>query len=117
MLMPDLPWQVRALSLPSAAEFNFADFLANPSDVRDWNIQGLPADDFSTENGVTVTRGRRWPLMIDPQGQVRASDGGRAPSSQGAVGPDPDASTGRGRMLPPSLRVPTQGREIRSPQY
>jgi len=62
--------QVRQLSLPSSADFDFALFLANPSDVRDWNIQGLPADDFSTENGVMVTRGRRWPLMIDPQGQA-----------------------------------------------
>jgi hypothetical protein len=38
--------------------------------VRDWNIQGLPADAFSTENGVLVTRGTRWPLMIDPQEQA-----------------------------------------------
>ena len=27
-------------------------------------------DDFSTENGVISTRGRRWSLMIDPQGQA-----------------------------------------------
>ena len=38
--------------------------------MRDWNIQGLPADAFSTENGVLVTRGTRWPLMIDPQEQA-----------------------------------------------
>lgn len=27
--------------------------------MRDWNIQGLPSDAFSTENGVIVTRGNR----------------------------------------------------------
>ncbi len=33
--------------------FSFATFLAKPTDVRDWNIQGLPADNFSTENGIS----------------------------------------------------------------
>ena len=55
---------------PVRPEFDFCLFLANPEDVRDWNIQGLPADAFSTENGVLVTRGTRWPLMIDPQEQA-----------------------------------------------
>lgn len=62
--------RVREQNIPSSEDFNFAGFLANPTDVRDWNIQGLPADQFSTENGVIVTRGRRWPLMVDPQGQA-----------------------------------------------
>ena len=56
--------------LPISDNFNFSLFLAKPTDVRDWNIQGLPADNFSTENGVIVTRCSRWPLMIDPQGQA-----------------------------------------------
>lgn len=38
--------------------------------VRQWNIWGLPKDDFSTDNGIAVDQGRRWPLCIDPQ--VRA---------------------------------------------
>jgi len=62
--------EVNALALPFSDGFDFANFLANPTDVRDWNIKGLPKDDFSTENGVIVTRGNRWPLMIDPQAQA-----------------------------------------------
>lgn len=62
--------QLQQLAVPSSPKFDFAGFLADPSDVRDWNIQGLPSDSFSTENGVMVTRGRRWPLMIDPQSQA-----------------------------------------------
>ena len=63
----ELPPQVKALNIPASEKFDFALFLADPKNVRDWNIQGLPSDSFSTENGVMVTRGSRWPLMIDPQ--------------------------------------------------
>lgn len=56
--------------LPVTDKFNFTTFLAKSTDVREWNIKGLPKDDFSTENGVISTRGGRWPLMIDPQGQA-----------------------------------------------
>jgi hypothetical protein len=62
--------EVRKLEIPVSPEFDLCEFLVNPTRVRDWNIQGLPSDGFSTENGVIVTRGRRWPLMIDPQCQA-----------------------------------------------
>nr|XP_039250408.1 dynein heavy chain 2, axonemal-like [Styela clava] len=62
--------QVRSLNIPCTPSFTFAEFLSKPTIVRDWNIQGLPSDSFSTENGVIVTRGDRWPLMVDPQGQA-----------------------------------------------
>lgn len=69
----DRTWlpMIADLRIPASTGFSFSDFLADPSDVRDWNILGLPADSFSTENGVMTTRGRRWPLMIDPQGQAK----------------------------------------------
>jgi hypothetical protein len=60
-------FQVKRLEIPASPTFSFNNFLADPGDVREWNIQGLPADAFSSENGVLVTRSNRWPLMIDPQ--------------------------------------------------
>lgn len=59
--------QVKQLSIPASDTFDFCGFLADPPTVQDWNIQGLPGDAFSTANGVIVTRGKRWPLLIDPQ--------------------------------------------------
>ncbi len=40
--------------------------------MRDWRLWGLPADDVSVDNGILVSKGKRWPLMIDPQGQANA---------------------------------------------
>ena len=46
--------------------------LGDPVKIRQWQIAGLPKDQFSVDNGIIVTNARRWPLMIDPQ--VRNSD-------------------------------------------
>ncbi|KAK4469213.1 hypothetical protein MN116_006788 [Schistosoma mekongi] len=61
---------IRTENVPVTDPFIFTEFLADPTQVREWNIQGLPRDTFSIENGVIVTRGNRWPLMIDPQNQA-----------------------------------------------
>lgn len=52
--------QVQTLQIPCTPGFSFAVFLSKPTTVRDWNIQGLPTDSFSTENGVIVNRGNRF---------------------------------------------------------
>jgi dynein heavy chain len=44
--------------------------LGDPVRIRQWNIDGLPTDGFSIDNGIVVFNARRWPLMIDPQGQA-----------------------------------------------
>ena len=51
--------QISELQVPCLPHFTFDKFLSNPTKVRDWNIQGLPSDAFSTENGIIVTRGNR----------------------------------------------------------
>lgn len=44
--------------------------LGDPILIRKWNLQGLPTDSFSVDNGIAVFNSRRWPLMIDPEGQA-----------------------------------------------
>lgn len=57
-------------NIPISEKPNIIDVLAHPFMIRQWNADGLPRDEFSTENAILVTKGRRWPLMIDPQEQA-----------------------------------------------
>ena len=57
-------------SVPVSADFTLRKMLGDPVTIMQWGIWGLPADEFSIENGIISTLGRRWPLMIDPQGQA-----------------------------------------------
>lgn len=56
--------------IPISENISITNILAHPFMIRKWNTEGLPRDEFSTENAILVTRGRRWPLMIDPQEQA-----------------------------------------------
>ncbi|CAN0363151.1 unnamed protein product, partial [Hapterophycus canaliculatus] len=38
--------------------------------IRGWTIVGLPSDGHSVENGIFMSLARRYPLLIDPQGQA-----------------------------------------------
>lgn len=58
------------LNIPISSTFSLINILGDPYVIRQWNAEGLPRDTVSTENGILVTEGRRWPLMIDPQDQV-----------------------------------------------
>ncbi|KAL2735253.1 dynein axonemal heavy chain 2 [Vespula squamosa] len=62
--------EVNEKEIPMSPRLDVKEFLADPTTIREWNIQGLPSDGFSTENGIIVTRGTRWPLVIDPQCQA-----------------------------------------------
>ncbi|XP_072306337.1 dynein axonemal heavy chain 12 [Eucyclogobius newberryi] len=60
----------KSRNIPSSDEFSLSKTLGDPIKIRAWNIAGLPNDSFSIDNGVIVSNSRRWPLMIDPQGQA-----------------------------------------------
>lgn len=57
-------------AIPSSKVFSLQECLGDPVKIREWGIFGLPNDSFSIDNGIMVANARRWPLMIDPQGQA-----------------------------------------------
>lgn len=56
--------------IPCSEIFSLNITLGEPVKIRAWTIAGLPVDSFSIDNGIIVSNSRRWPLMIDPQGQA-----------------------------------------------
>lgn len=56
-------------TIPCSKHFTLNATLGEPVAIRAWNIAGLPIDAFSVDNGIIVSKSRRWPLMIDPQGR------------------------------------------------
>ena len=56
--------------VPMSERFDLQEIVGDPVAIRGWNLQGLPTDSFSIDNGIIISVARRWPLMIDPQGQA-----------------------------------------------
>ncbi|XP_072835621.2 dynein axonemal heavy chain 7 isoform X1 [Pogona vitticeps] len=61
---------LKARGIPCSDDFSLTTTLGEPVKIRAWNISGLPSDSFSIDNGIIISNARRWPLMIDPQGQA-----------------------------------------------
>ncbi|XP_059835308.1 dynein axonemal heavy chain 3 [Hypanus sabinus] len=65
-------WQIlcKKKMIPCTDDFSLSNTLGDPVKIRAWQIAGLPVDAFSIDNGIITSNSRRWPLMIDPQGQA-----------------------------------------------
>uniref|UniRef100_A0A8D0G5C6 Dynein axonemal heavy chain 8 n=1 Tax=Sphenodon punctatus TaxID=8508 RepID=A0A8D0G5C6_SPHPU len=70
LLLKDL-WEVemRVRKIPFTENLNLISMLVDPPMISEWNLQGLPGDDLSIQNGIIVTKAPRYPLLIDPQTQ------------------------------------------------
>lgn len=64
-------WGGRLLTykIPHSENTSLWDCLGDNVVLREWEIFGLPKDLLSRDNAVIVSNSRRWPLLIDPQGQ------------------------------------------------
>ncbi|XP_063774922.1 dynein axonemal heavy chain 8 [Pseudophryne corroboree] len=55
--------------IPFSGNLNVLSMLVDQSTVSEWNLQGLPGDDHSIQNGIIITKATRYPILIDPQNQ------------------------------------------------
>ncbi|XP_076264862.1 dynein heavy chain 8, axonemal kl-3 [Rhynchophorus ferrugineus] len=58
--------------IPVTLSINIIDSLADMATIGEWNIEGLPTDELSIQNGIIVTTATRFPLLIDPQSQGKS---------------------------------------------
>lgn len=58
---------MKARKIPFVNDLNLNEMLIDAPTISEWNLQGLPNDDLSIQNGIIVTKASRYPLLIDPQ--------------------------------------------------
>ncbi|XP_013102946.2 dynein axonemal heavy chain 8 [Stomoxys calcitrans] len=60
------------LLIPISSNLNIIDSLTDRTQIGEWNLQGLPTDELSIQNGIIATKAVRFPLLIDPQSQGKS---------------------------------------------
>ncbi|XP_071450018.1 dynein axonemal heavy chain 8 [Hetaerina americana] len=54
-------------NIPVTENLQIIENLVDTATIGEWNLQGLPNDELSIQNGIIVAKGDRYPLLIDPQ--------------------------------------------------
>lgn len=58
------------LNIPITTNYSIVHTLCSAIQIREWSGYGLPLDNFSQENAAILVNSKRYPLLIDPQGQA-----------------------------------------------
>ncbi|KAM3614047.1 uncharacterized protein V6R79_009044 [Siganus canaliculatus] len=69
LLLSDWQRELKQRQIPFGNNLNLTELLIDAPTVGEWNLQGLPNDDLSIQNGIIVTKAARYPLLVDPQTQ------------------------------------------------
>lgn len=69
ILLKNWKKELQQNKIPYSDSINIVGMLVHNSVIGEWNLQGLPNDELSIQNGLIVTKAARYPLLIDPQGQ------------------------------------------------
>ncbi|CAF1577080.1 unnamed protein product [Rotaria sp. Silwood1] len=64
--------QIQQRTIPFSDNFDIIEQLNDEATIGEWNLQGLPNDDLSIQNGIIATSNYRYPLLIDPQLQGKS---------------------------------------------
>ncbi|XP_055965046.1 dynein axonemal heavy chain 5 [Sorex fumeus] len=72
LLLNDWQKEMKAREIPFGNNLNLTEMLIDAPTISEWNLQGLPNDDLSIQNGIIVTKAARFPLLIDPQTQGKS---------------------------------------------
>jgi len=62
--------KTKNMDIPCNAQFSVDGTMIEPTQIREWQNFSLPTDSVSTDSAILATKAKRWPLMIDPQGQA-----------------------------------------------
>ncbi|KAM6935222.1 dynein axonemal heavy chain 5 isoform 3-T3 [Lycodopsis pacificus] len=69
LLLSNWQRELKQRGIPFGNNLNLTELLIDAPTVSEWNLQGLPNDDLSIQNGIIITKAARFPLLIDPQTQ------------------------------------------------
>uniref|UniRef100_A0A8P0TNT3 Dynein axonemal heavy chain 5 n=1 Tax=Canis lupus familiaris TaxID=9615 RepID=A0A8P0TNT3_CANLF len=69
LMLYDWQKEMKVREIPFGNNLNLNEMLIDAPTISEWNLQGLPNDDLSIQNGIIVTKASRFPLLIDPQTQ------------------------------------------------